>query len=142
MALGAGCAQQGEAPARATPAPAAPVGEAARYNGWYQGHGVPVSPGVNCRDRTHSIWFRVEDGLVEMRSSRHRRSAVTPALLTGTLSPDGQVALRGTSFEGLAAGQIAGGRVTVEDASPVVMRDGRPSCRYRYEAEFRERLRN
>ncbi len=142
MSLGAGCAQPGEAPARAAAMPAAPVGELARYNGWYQGHGVPVTPGVNCRDRTHSVWFRVEDGLVEMRSSRHRRSAVTPALLSGTLSPGGQVALRGATLESLAAGQIAGRRVTVEDASPVVVRDGRPSCRYRYEAEFREELRN
>ena len=142
MALGAGCAQQGEAPARAAPAPAAPAGEVARYNGWYQGHGLPVSPGVNCRERTHSVWFRVENGLIEMRSSRHRRSAVTPALLTGTLAPDGRVALRGTSSEGFSAGQIVGGRVTVEDVSPVQVRDARPSCRYRYEAEFRERLRN
>ena len=140
MALVAGCAQQGGAPAATATAP--PAGEVARFNGWYEGRGTRVGPAMNCREQTRSIWFRVENGLVEMRPSRHRRTAVAAPILTGTLSPDGQVALRGTSSQGLTAGQIAGGRVTVEDASPVAVRDWRNACRYRYEAEFREALRN
>jgi hypothetical protein len=143
VVLTAACAQQSAAPVQAA-GPVAPVtGDLARFEGWYQGQRFPVGSAFTCRETARNIWFRVENGLIEMRRSRHRRSAVGTSLMTGTLSPAGEVVMQGTDTDRMAAGRIEGDRLTAGDISaPAVVREGHSSCTYRYEAVRREGLRN
>lgn len=131
----AGCAQEGPAPAGEGGQAAAVAGDVTRFEGWYRGQQVPVSFGANCRALPREVWFHVERGLIQMQTSRHRRSSVWNPILAGTLSPDGGVALRGTKSNRSAFGQIEGDRLTAADAPEAAdLQDGKTVCAYRYEA--------
>jgi len=132
----AGCAGGGAAPV-------VPTVELARLNGWYQGRRVPVSSVFTCREQPRIVWFRVEDGGIEMRSARHRRSAVGAAIMGGRIAADGQIVLRGISTDTMAAGRIDGETLTASDLpGEAVVRDGQSVCLHRYEATRQEGLRN
>jgi hypothetical protein len=138
----AGCvAEGGGAPAAV--ARDAPVPEATtRFDGWYRGRQLPLALSPTCRENPRSVWFRVENGVIEMRSSRHRHSAVQRPILVGTVSPGGEVALRGDTSDRLAAGQIDGDQLIASDQSgPVVPREGHSHCLHRYEAVRAEAIR-
>ncbi len=113
----------------------APAGATAGlFDGWYRGQQIPTSFDFACRGRTRSIWFHVQDGLIDLRSSRRHRGIWKPEQ-TGTVSSGGDVALRGTKSSSFAVGRIADGRLTAADIpDPLVAQAGRTPCTSRYEA--------
>ncbi|MBP0491236.1 hypothetical protein [Roseomonas indoligenes] len=127
----AGCAGGGATP----PDPAARQA-LARFDGLYQGQQIPSVVGGNCRTQSRTVWFRVRDGDVELRSSRRRHSAVQRPIMAGRVRPDGEIALNRDGSDRFAAGQIVGNRLTVTEVPPAVgaLASG-TTCLYRYEAE-------
>ncbi|MBB5694065.1 hypothetical protein [Muricoccus pecuniae] len=122
----------------------APSGAASRFDGWYRGRRIPVGPAASCREAAREVWFRVENGSVELRGSRHHRSAVKEALLTGTVSPGGELALVSDLATRFATGRIEGDSLVAADAAvPAVSREGgaNSSCLRRYEAVRQEPIR-
>ena len=129
LPLLAGCAGEGAAPQ----GPAAPEA-LARFNGLYQGQQIPVGTAANCRKEPHTVWFRIRDGLVELRTSRHRHSAVQRPVMTGTVTPHGEIALDRDGSERRAAGRIAGDRLSAAEIPTVNAAQTGDGCSYRYEA--------
>ncbi len=139
-ALLVGCAGSGAGGSGSPPAAA----DRGRFNGLYQARQYPSGTnGVsNCRSRAREVWFAVEDGAIEMRTSRHRRNRRKLSLL-GTVSADGSVAMRQADGGRSVVGRIEGDRLsaaTVQDAQDLqaVQAGGKPPCAYRYEAIRRE----
>jgi hypothetical protein len=111
-----------------------------RFEGWYQGRQFPSSttPLSACRSRAREVWFKVEDGNIEMRNNRHRRNRRKLAML-GTVSTDGSVAMRQGEGGRSVVGRIQNDRLTaatVQDAQDLqaVQGGGKVPCSYRYEA--------
>ena len=129
LPLLAGCAGEGAAPQ----SPAAPEA-LARFNGLYQGQQIPLGAEPTCRKEPHTVWFRIRDGLVELRTSRHRHSAVQRPIMTGTVTPQGGIALDRDESERRAAGQITGNQLTVTEIPTVSAAQTGSDCTYRYEA--------
>jgi hypothetical protein len=113
-----------------------------RFEGWYQGRQFPSSASASaCRSRAREIWFKVEDGTIEMRNNRHRRNRRKLAML-GTVAADGSVAMRQGDGGRSVVGRIQNDRLTaatVQDAQDLqaVQSGGKPPCSYRYEATRR-----
>lgn len=129
LPLLAGCAGEGAAP-RGLAAPEA----LARFNGLYQGQQIPLGAEPTCRKEPHTVWFRIRDGLVELRTSRHRHSAVQRPIMTGTVTPRGEMALDRDGSERRAAGQITGDRLTATEIPAANAAQTGVGCNYRYEA--------
>jgi hypothetical protein len=129
LPLLAGCAGEGAA----SQGPAAPEG-LARFNGLYQGQQIPVGAEPACRREPHTVWFRIRDGLVELRTSRHRHSAVQRPIMTGTVTSRGEIALDRDGSERRAAGQITGDRLTATEIPITSAAQPAAGCGYRYEA--------
>ena len=115
-----------------------------RFNGLYRARQYPsgTNSTSSCRSRAREIWFAVEDGSIEMRTSRQRRNKRKLSLL-GTVSADGSVAMRQADGGRSVVGRIEGDRLsaaTVQDAQDLqaVQAGGKPPCAYRYEAIRRE----
>lgn len=105
---------------------------------WYEGERVPAGPDPTCSDRASRVWFRVEGGSVEMRSSRHRGLAISKPMLAGTVSPDGEMALRSVGATRSAVGQINGDHLTASDLPDLmVLGRTRATCSFRYKATRR-----
>lgn len=116
----------------------APSATAAPSVVWYEGQRVPVGPDFTCLGRSQKVWFRVEGGLVEMRSSRHRGLAVSKPMLAGTVSTDGAMALRSVGAARSAVGRIQGDHLTASDVPDLmVLGRTRGTCGFRYEATRR-----
>ena len=114
-----------------------------RFEGWYQGRQFPSStnPLSACRSRAREVWFKVEDGNIEMRNNRHRRNRRKLGML-GTVSTDGSVAMRQGEGGRSVVGRIQNDRLTaatVQDAQDLqaVQSGGKAPCSYRYEASRR-----
>ena len=114
-----------------------------RFEGWYQGRQFPSStnPLSACRSRAREVWFKVEDGNIEMRNNRHRRNRRKLSML-GTVSTDGSVAMRQGEGGRSVVGRIQNDRLTaatVQDAQDLqaVQSGGKAPCSYRYEASRR-----
>ena len=84
-----------------------------RFEGWYQGRQFPSStnPHSACRSRAREVWFKVEDGNIEMRNNRHRRNRRKLSML-GTVSTDGSVAMRQGEGGRSVVGRIQNDRLT------------------------------
>jgi hypothetical protein len=134
-ALLAGCAEMADPAGKGPVAAAAPIGGGALpLDGRYRGRQIPTGNGFACRGTPREVLFEVRDGLIEMRSSRRRRGVWKPDR-AGTVSPGGDVALRGTGEYRLAVGRIEGGRLTASDVpDTVAAQEGRSICSYHYEA--------
>ncbi len=105
---------------------------------WYEGQRVPGGADSTCSGRSQKVWFRVEGGLVEMRSSRHRGLAASKPMLAGTVSPDGEMALRSVGAARSAVGRIQGDHLTASDVPDLmVLGRTRGTCGFRYEATRR-----
>ena len=138
-----GCAGSGGAIGSGASSAAAAAGRK-RFDGWYQGRQIPsgTNSASACRSRAREVWFGVEGGAIEMRTSRHRRNRRKLSLL-GTVSADGSVAMRQADGGRSVVGRIEGDRLaaaSVQDAQDLqaVQAGGRPPCAYRYEATRRE----
>lgn len=137
----AGCAEAGPVPHQTVDQ--AEGGKAASATAlpsvvWYVGQRVPISPNFTCSDRSRRVWFRVEGGSVEMRSSRHRRLAVPKPMLAGTVSSEGNMALRSIGAARSAVGRIQGDQLTASDVPDLmVLGRTRDTCSFRYEATRR-----
>ena len=110
-----------------------------RFNGLYRARQYPsgTNSASSCRSRAREIWFAVEDGSIEMRTSRQRRNRRKLSLL-GTVSADGSVAMRQVDGGRSVIGRIEGDRftaATVQDAQDLqaVQAGASPPCAYRYE---------
>ncbi|HYI81844.1 MAG TPA: hypothetical protein VEX11_01385 [Acetobacteraceae bacterium] len=132
-----GCAGSGG------PGAATATDRSGRFEGWYQGRQFPsnTNPHSACRSRAREVWFKVEDGNIEMRNNRHRRNRRKLSML-GTVSADGSVAMRQGEGGRSVVGRIQNDRLTaatVQDAQDLqaVQGGGRVPCSYRYEATRR-----
>jgi len=107
----------------------------ARFDGVYQGQQIPADRQASCRPQPRTVWFQVRGGTVELSSSRHRHKAVSRPMMSGTVAPDGTVAMGRDGTDRMAAGQIAGDRLSVAESvmMPTLLQGG-GSCAYRYEA--------
>ncbi len=119
---------------------AATPADRGRFNGLYQARQHPsgTNSASACRSRAREVWFAVEDGAIEMRTSRHRRNRRKLSLL-GTVSADGSVAMRHADGGRSVVGRIEGDRFTastVQEAQDLqaVQGGGKVPCDYRYEA--------
>jgi hypothetical protein len=85
------------------------------------------------------VWFEVDDGTIEMRSSRRRRGARRKADLWGTVAASGELALRQAGGKRSVVGRIDGDRLTAADVPERQTFQGgdRIPCFYRYEATRR-----
>ena len=127
----AGCAGGTAAP----PDPAAQQA-LARFDGLYQGQQLPSGVVGNCRVQPRTVWFRVRDGVVELRSSRRRHSATQRPIMAGRVRADGELALNRDGSDRFAAGRIEGNRLSVTELPPAIgPLTGNSTCLYRYEAE-------
>lgn len=106
----------------------------ARFDGLYQGQQISIGTAPGCRKEPRTVWFRIRDGLVELRTSRHRHSAVQRPIMTGTVTPHGEIALDRDGSERRAAGRIAGDRLTAEEIPTIGAARTGGGCGYRYEA--------
>ena len=127
-----GCAAPGPAGS-----PAAPVRKG--YEGWYQGRQSPLSINApSCRGRARAVWFEVENGAIEMRNAKGRRIPRKRGLL-GTVSAEGDVAMRPAGGGRGVAGRIDGERLVAAtaptaDGVEAPGAGGKPACAFRYEA--------
>ncbi|WP_338661220.1 hypothetical protein VQH23_13330 [Pararoseomonas sp. SCSIO 73927] len=127
----AGCADGGTAP----PDPAARQA-LARFDGLYQGQQLPSGAVGNCRAQPRTVWFRVRDGVVELRSSRRRHSSTQRPIMAGRVRADGELAMNRDGSDRFAAGRIEGNRLAVTELPPSIgPLAGGSTCLYRYEAE-------
>lgn len=117
-----------------------PPADRSRFNGVYQARQHPSNTNSvsACRGRAREVWFVVEDGGIEMRTSRKRRNRRKLSLI-GTVSADGSVAMRQADGGRSVVGRIQGDRFTastVQDAQDLqaVQAGAKPPCAYRYEA--------
>ena len=112
-----------------------------RYAGLYEGQRLPADTSASntCRGRARPVRFEVENGIIEMRTSRSATKR-RKAELWGAVSTDGQVAMRPASGKRTVVGRIDGDRLTATDTqdpqatAQVAAQGGRTPCLYRYEA--------
>lgn len=137
-----GCAGSGSGAGGARPGSTATADRSGRFEGWYQGRQIPSNAGTStCRARARDVWFEVENGTIEMRNSRHRRSRRKLNML-GTVSADGSVAIRQATGRRSVVGRIEGDRLTAATVAEAqdalaVQSGGKVPCAYRYEATRR-----
>ena len=132
-----GCAAGGGSGGGGGSAASAP--DRGRFNGLYRARQYPsgTNSTSSCRSRAREIWFAVEDGSIEMRTSRQRRNKRKLSLL-GTVSANGSVAMRQADGGRNVIGRIEGERFTaasVQDRQDLqaVQAGASPPCAYRYE---------
>jgi hypothetical protein len=118
---------------------AASAPDRGRFNGLYRARQYPsgTNSASSCRTRAREIFFAVENGSIEMRTSRQRRNKRKLSLL-GTVAADGSVAMREVDGGRSVIGRIEGDRftaATVQDAQDLqaVQAGASPPCAYRYE---------
>jgi hypothetical protein len=113
-----------------------------RFDGRYEGQRLPpdiTASTSTCRGRARAVRFEVQNGIIEMRTSRSVAKA-RRAELWGAVSTDGQVAMRPASGKRTVVGRIEGDRLTATDTqegqatAQTAAQGGRVPCLYRYEA--------
>lgn len=139
--LGCGAATGGAGGGRGLAAASAAAADRGRFEGRYEGRRFPQdTAGPNaCRGQARAVRFEVENGIIEMRSSRPARNK-RKADLWGAVSADGQVTMRPASGKRTVVGRIEGDRLTANDTqepqalAQTALQSGRTPCQYRYEA--------